>query len=537
MKKFSKLHLLAVAAYIFTTVVAVLLFVYFGLFENVSIERTRPEHTYSYIQPNNSEVLEDETAPAGVRKVYRWRIPQTSHNENCLSFYVAHQSVEVYFDDDLMYTLRPRETNLIGKSTCSNWVQVPIYPSDSGRRVTVVITPLFEGVADNPVEFVIGSHYAVFRDSLISDWPSMLLASICILLGVLVSILQLFLWRKRKSQYWSVFFLGNFAIILGTWRITDLRSSTFLFSGNPLALGYIAIGCLCICCIPLLLFMKERFANIQSAPLLHFSIIMSCGALIIFACQVFSVAEFREMLPLCHVMMIVSAVVVLVSSLIRLRREQIRASWHYSILLVSGMIIDLSTYYGRTVHKDMYFTMTAFAIYTVILFTQSMIDTNTKVYTDQQTGLFNKNRWDELMDSPVISVGDVGVMMLDLNRLKYTNDTMGHEAGDRMIFNFSNILRNTLPASCVICRWGGDEFAVMITDASYEKMEKYVSGIRNAVEIYNDCGNQPPIHFAVGYALSQEFPNLSRRELLSEADERMYRDKEIWYADKLHIVY
>lgn len=120
--------------------------------------------------------------------------------------------------------------------------------------------------------------------------------------------------------------------------------------------------------------------------------------------------------------------------------------------------------------------------------------------------------------------------MLDLNGLKYVNNTYGHEAGDRMIFDFANILRNTLPPGAVICRWGGDEFTAMLMDSSPEAMERYVDQLNQATQRYNDAGKPPFLYFAAGWALASEFPELRRDELLAQADQRMYQEKRRWYA-------
>ena len=125
--------------------------------------------------------------------------------------------------------------------------------------------------------------------------------------------------------------------------------------------------------------------------------------------------------------------------------------------------------------------------------------------------------------------------MLDLNGLKYVNDTFGHDAGDRMIFDFANILRNTLPPGAVICRWGGDEFTAMLMDSSPEAMERYVDQLHQATQRYNDAGNPPFLYFAAGWALSSEFPGSSREELLAQADHRMYQEKRRWYTEHSQI--
>lgn len=540
MKEKSRFKQIAVAAYGLVLVLFLMFFLYLGHFEGVSIHKARQTRGYNSVTDYTVETVEDPAAPAGIRKFYRWKMQQTHTNENCLSFYVVHQSVEVYFEEELLYSLMPGEHNRIGKSVSSNWVTVPVNPEDSGKEITVVITPLFREVIDRDLEFLVGSHYMVFFDCLSEDALELVLGVICVLMGLLVTLMQVYLAWKRKEPAMHMFFAGNFAVLLGMWRLCDTKSSAILFSGSTMLLGYITLGCLCICCIPLLLFMKERFADFESAPLLHISIIESCGALLILLCQVLGIAEFRETLTLCHVMLAITVVTVLISALLRLRRDRdhrSRRSWHYSILLAVGAAMDFASFYSDKNYSRFIYTMVAFLIYLLVLFVNNTIETSAMAYTDPHTGLVNKNRWDELMKGKTPLTGDVGIVMLDLNRLKYINDTMGHEAGDRMIFSFSNILRNTMPSSSVICRWGGDEFTVMMMDSSEARMEQCMQDLENAVEEYNRTGNTPTIHYAAGWVLAREFPGMSRKALLEEADARMYRNKKKWYADYLNVSY
>ena len=95
-----------------------------------------------------------------------------------------------------------------------------------------------------------------------------------------------------------------------------------------------------------------------------------------------------------------------------------------------------------------------------------------------------------------------------------------------MIVNFANILRNSIPPTNTICRWGGDEFAVLFVNVNLEMIEQYEWKIKKAVRQYNASGAKPAQEYAVGHALSNEFPQMSRRELFQKADERMYGDKK-----------
>lgn len=103
------------------------------------------------------------------------------------------------------------------------------------------------------------------------------------------------------------------------------------------------------------------------------------------------------------------------------------------------------------------------------------------------------------------------------------------QMGDKMILDFANILRETLPADCMIFRWGGDEFTVLVSDADCDKMGKLISQISAATEAHNLSGEKPEIYFAAGYALSVDYPTFSREELLKKADEKMYHNKSEWY--------
>ena len=142
-----------------------------------------------------------------------------------------------------------------------------------------------------------------------------------------------------------------------------------------------------------------------------------------------------------------------------------------------------------------------------------------------------KNTYEKLLKNEK-EFHTVSLFICDIDFFKKVNDTLGHEAGDRMIFHFANLLRNTFPGSGVICRWGGDEFSVLLTGVSRSQLEEHIRRLLHATEEYNGKNPNLPIYFAVGAALSDEHPKLSRSELFHRADEEMYRNKQLWYTQK-----
>ena len=139
-------------------------------------------------------------------------------------------------------------------------------------------------------------------------------------------------------------------------------------------------------------------------------------------------------------------------------------------------------------------------------------------------------------ESPYYKVADVAVTEIEDSsaplgmRRQYIFSLDNIDAGDKLITDFADILRKNIGSSEALFRWGGDEFIILVRNANSQKLADYASKIKKATEEHNNLGNMPNIHFACGYALSDDFPTLSKRELLAKADELMYEEKNRWHA-------
>lgn len=526
---------IAVAAYVATAVSFIAFALYMFVFKDNNVYSARDIASYKTVENYSEEEVEDASAPIGIRKKYSWQIVDIDNNESCLIFYIVHSYAEVRFDDELIYSITASENTRTGNSPSSNWVVVPLYPSDVGRKVTVTVTPVYKGVKNREIVFQIGSRYAVFMHRLKADLPQIILSALCIVMGVLLVIVQMcFVANKRTSSY-DMLYLGVFSLTMGIWRITDTRFSSIMFENHAAALGYITLLALFVMAVPLLLFMDERHTG-KFRVLLRSAALVNCaGAMISLVCQAACVAELRQTLPVCHIMLIIDVAALLIVSVFdSVKGVKEKHTWIFNILIALGVLSDIIYYYRKATSSGILFTTIAFLIYTVYLFAENILDIINKVYYDVNTKLYNKAHWEEFIKEKIPDSEPIGVMMLDLNRLKYTNDTFGHEMGDKMIVKFSEIMRKTFASHEFLCRWGGDEFVVVVRNANLEKMENYDKAIHAAVENYNKSGAKPEIYFACGYALSTEFSDISRDELLTKADKRMYSDKQQWYNE--HIV-
>ena len=531
-KSHFNLKSIAVAAYVATAVLFIAFALYMFVFKDNNVYSARDIASYKTVENYSEEEVEDASAPIGIRKKYSWQIVDIDNNESCLIFYIVHSYAEVRFDDELIYSITASENARTGNSPSSNWVVVPLYPSDVGRKVTVTVTPVYKGVKNREIVFQIGSRYAVFMHRLKADLPQIILSSLCIVMGVLLVIVQMcFVANKRTSSY-DMLYLGVFSLTMGIWRITDTRFSSIMFENHAAALGYITLLALFVMAVPLLLFMDERHTG-KFRVLLRSAALVNCaGAMFSLVCQAACVAELRQTLPVCHIMLIIDVAALLIVSVFdSVKGVKEKHTWIFNILIALGVLADIIYYYRKATSSGILFTTIAFLIYTVYLFAENILDIINKVYYDVNTKLYNKAHWEEFIKDKIPDSEPIGVMMLDLNRLKYTNDTFGHEMGDKMIVKFSEIMRKTFASCEFLCRWGGDEFVVVVRNANLEKMENYDKAIHAAVENYNKSGAKPEIYFACGYALSTEFSDISRDELLTKADKRMYSDKQQWYNE------
>jgi diguanylate cyclase (GGDEF)-like protein/putative nucleotidyltransferase with HDIG domain len=116
------------------------------------------------------------------------------------------------------------------------------------------------------------------------------------------------------------------------------------------------------------------------------------------------------------------------------------------------------------------------------------------------------------------------VIMLDLDRFKAVNDTLGHLQGDELLRRVAATLATVARAGDVICRYAGDEFVLLLPGANREHAEQVAYRVREAVEAMPAVDGQVTIGTSVGVAC---FPHdgIDGRTLLHAADQRMYEDK------------
>lgn len=142
-------------------------------------------------------------------------------------------------------------------------------------------------------------------------------------------------------------------------------------------------------------------------------------------------------------------------------------------------------------------------------------------FTDGLTGALNRNAFiRDTMPGYNREIASMGVFFIDINGLKKTNDTYGHEAGDDLIRGVHQIVRNVMKKHSVY-RLGGDEFVALCRDVSREELKEMEKTLREKLDGRHGCSA------AVGSSFSMDPDNLG--ELVDLADRKMYFDKKQHY--------
>ena len=149
-----------------------------------------------------------------------------------------------------------------------------------------------------------------------------------------------------------------------------------------------------------------------------------------------------------------------------------------------------------------------------------------RAYTDAHTGLPNKDACEVFLKNKETVAKHTACIMFDLNNLKIINDSKGHSKGDQLILNFARLLRNVIPKEAFVGRYGGDEFMVVIYNTSKTEIEDILMQLSREKDSLNSRGNDMPIDYACGWAISDADSECTIQMLLDKADYYMYENKQ-----------
>ena len=150
-----------------------------------------------------------------------------------------------------------------------------------------------------------------------------------------------------------------------------------------------------------------------------------------------------------------------------------------------------------------------------------------QISLDALTGLNNRRSFDRYLGSLLSDQASFCLMMMDIDRFKQINDTYGHVEGDRALRETAQILKDVCGSlDSFLARFGGDEFTVILRDASQKEAEGTAAKIRAAFGARN-AKTQADFDITVSIGIAENWPASTAEKLTAAADKKLYEVKKL----------
>lgn len=370
---------------------------------------------------------------------------------------------------------------------------------------------------------------------------------IAITIGVLTLVFAVMLYKRIKSSrpsIYSIMMLGIFILDSGYWILTN-STTLVVFSdmyGNVLNLQAVNFTSYISFMLLPIFFIAFSGYVYPTKVLYVFKKLFLINMVIFSILAFFNLPEtvYFGSLMIHHALIYIMFIIVI----IRIIRKPKEKKDKFTVEFMRGLMgFMFSTIFGlvlyATNHPKLYVIACCVGFYIFIIhmmiFTAHMTLVSYEqskksqmyqsiAFTDAMTQLKNRYAFErEQYDKTVNEL--TGCILLDVNKLKYTNDTLGHAYGDKLICKCADIVFDSFSDIGECYRIGGDEFVVVCHNTDEYIVKKFIDRLHENIEKANSESEDIEVSIAYGYAFGTEETN-TFTDLLHVADKYMYKDKK-----------
>lgn len=206
-------------------------------------------------------------------------------------------------------------------------------------------------------------------------------------------------------------------------------------------------------------------------------------------------------------------------------RHHLEKEVFFSVLVISlipliGGILQM-IFYGLLIM----WAFVGLAVVVAYIYTETV--SNTKDYL---TKLYTRLIMHEYLDRMLEINAEITLVLIDLDDFKDINDTYGHKEGDRVLVEFSNLLRQAVPEESMISRLGGDEFLVVIRSIGKKYLESFLIKLAEETAEHNRRQDKTEIRYSIGFSKREKGSTESIDDLFVQCDKAMYKEKALHKA-------
>lgn len=464
-----------------------------------------------------------------------------------------HSAMEVWVGDLLCYEYAM--DRLSEKKFAGSGYHTIALPEDLyGKELRICFYPIEDNVLTTFQTPLIYSANNALKALCAKQGGSWIVGIFLLLSGVLIQFIVCLL-TLRVGTVFRIYFVGLFAFLIGLWS-TCYFNFWQIFDISVYQMSTIENLTLFWATIPIMLyFYRDVVYTHQNTVLsIYRGLLFSETAFIVLSCILHftNIIHFKKLLGILHVFQVLTVLFIFYCIVKNFRRRH-RADQIQMIgisLACMGVLMDVAIYdiillLSGNPSSDLLFTaigtlffvlglIIAFVMETMISFTKKTENEILKkyAYTDGLTSIGNRHACEEKLRQ-VNSIADVnyGIISIDLNNLKKTNDSYGHDAGDTLLKAFAGLLKDYFEKYGFIGRMGGDEFLIVIDNAREFTYEKHLAEFQQLLTEYNQTSTDIQLAASFGYAAASEWKSCTAHEVYCAADNRMYESKRLFKTE------
>lgn len=458
---------------------------------------------------------------------------------------------KVYINGKPVYNPYIPESQLYNETFGTRWNYIPLAASDGGKEIELRITTVYDSSRTGLSYVCLGSSAYFILDTIQNRMVAFITCILILFVGIVLMIADIPINLQTKKNH-ELLYLGLFAVSIAIWCLSETNILQ-LFIGDSRMLSVLSCCSLMLIPIPMVLYLDSAFGfrnrfMVPSISLLSFSCFAICTAL-----HFLKLADFHETLKVTHIVLGASAIVLFYTiirhSLIKGKSPAkniyrvLRGIGLSSISIATG--IDIFRFYRQIGNDSAMFVRIGILIFIICYGTSSLEKTINAVrlgiqtefvsqlaYRDGLTGIGNRTAFQEHLVSLEAQKNEleaVGILMFDVNDLKFVNDYFGHHAGDTMLIQSAKMIEEAFaPLNCDCYRIGGDEFSVLLSgEQVQQRCEQGLQIFLASLSRYNQNPEKPfRISIAQGYALYDHNTSKKLMDVYQQADNRMYSNKK-----------
>lgn len=478
-----------------------------------------------------------------------YRLPEITNNTT-LIYRSKDVYTSLYLEDTLIYETNVAESRFYNRSPGNLWNRVNLDSSCSGKLLTLNIDMVYGESAVTADHFYLGDGISIITDFIRSKFVALLISIAMILIGIYMLLLDLFSRFHKSHSTHGILYLGIYALLVGIWCFLETNILQF-FMADQRIIQLINNMVMITAIAPLFFYLDCEYKALKN-PVVK----VLCGADVVYiifciVAQITGICDFHDLIIGSQLALFVGNLTVvswIVSVFIKFRKKKMDTTALGLYILGVGLLFvtalgELVRYkYTSYDTMDRASSLRLGTLLFIIFFgwgnqiqTSRLVKQGLKydivkelAYSDGLTSLGNRTSFLEKLSFYASSdVASIGIVFLDVNDLKLTNDTRGHEIGDKLLLEATSIIKNSFGKYGDCYRIGGDEFCVLMEGNDLQSMyEEGRECFNKNIEASHNNEFDLNIQIAHGFTIGDATTVESIDNAIDIADKLMYRDKE-----------